>query len=365
LTSGLSDTAVSAALDAIYEAAAAPALWPTALQGIADCLGDVGAVMLWERSDGAFGVIASPRLAEAQRDYIENGWNRRDIRAIRAVERALWLRSDAVTDLDAVEPHEMDSHPMYTEFLARHGLRWACALGLQPSPDIVVAISIQRAAGKPPFSAREAELATQLGRHAERALRLSIRLLNAELIAEGLGASLARLDVGVLALDARGRVVFRNSATDRLLGGGVKLVDDCLRFGASANGRRHAAVLADALKTDLPMAGPIRPIIVDEREARPLVIHALPVGGEASPEGVFTNARLICCCSGPAPGSPPTPPSFATCSGSRSARPAWPPSSGQASRPRMPLRGSGSPRRRSAPASSGSSPKPACRASRN
>ncbi len=45
------------AVEAIYDAALDPSHLPDALQTIADCLGDVGAILLWRRDDGTFGSI--------------------------------------------------------------------------------------------------------------------------------------------------------------------------------------------------------------------------------------------------------------------------------------------------------------------
>src|ERR1043165_3540245 len=101
------DLRVAAAVEAIYGAAPEPSLWPEALQAIADCFGDVGAVLIWQRDDGSFGTIASPSLVEAQRDYQQNGWHRQDLLAIRSMERALWLKSDAITNSDLVTEEEM------------------------------------------------------------------------------------------------------------------------------------------------------------------------------------------------------------------------------------------------------------------
>ena len=49
------------AVAAIYDAAPDPSRWPQALQAIADCFGDVGAVIVYGRDDGSFGAFASPR----------------------------------------------------------------------------------------------------------------------------------------------------------------------------------------------------------------------------------------------------------------------------------------------------------------
>ena len=69
------------AIEAIYDAAPDPLQWPRALAEIANCFGDVGAILIWRRDDDAFGTIVSESLREAQRDYVENGWAGSDIKS--------------------------------------------------------------------------------------------------------------------------------------------------------------------------------------------------------------------------------------------------------------------------------------------
>ncbi len=73
-----SSTKFVSAVETIYSAASEPGLWPAALQAIADVFKDVGTVLLWHRDDGSFGVITSPALEKAQKEYVEQGWNQRD-----------------------------------------------------------------------------------------------------------------------------------------------------------------------------------------------------------------------------------------------------------------------------------------------
>lgn len=181
-----------AAVEAIYRTAAQPDRWPEALQATAEVFDDVGANLIWRRSDGSFGTIVSPRLLKAQQDY-EAGWWRQDIRAIRAIEYAYRSNTGAITEQHVVSPEEIVSHPFFTEFLARHGLKWIASIQISPDPQIVVGISVQRAPSKLPYDDEELDLLSQLGRHAEHALRLGIRLLNAETSGAGLADALTRV----------------------------------------------------------------------------------------------------------------------------------------------------------------------------
>ena len=284
------------AVEAIYDAAPDPSRWPHALQAIADCFGDVGTILIWRRDDGSFGTIASSMLEAAQKDYAENGWNRRDLPAIRAVERGLWLRTDAVTDRHAVSDEEMVTDPFYTEFMARYGLRWRAAIGVAPDPHIAAAISVQRSASKSPFSDEELERATRLGRHAEKSLRLSIRLFDAELVKVGLGEALARVAIGVFALDSLGRVVFSNPEGKRLLGDGMELVNDRLLVGAAAERAALEAAIAQMTRAaPEDVAADPKPILIHRQKAeRPLAVYVLPIALSSHPAAQFlTHARAI------------------------------------------------------------------------
>ena len=127
-----------AAVEAIYRAAPDPSLWPAALQAISDCSDDIGAVLLWHRDDGSFGVIASPGLAAAQTDYAENGWSKRDSRGNLAIQKSYWLRDEAVTERHFTTEAEIAADPFYMQFLASHGLKWCASIGVSPDPHVAL-----------------------------------------------------------------------------------------------------------------------------------------------------------------------------------------------------------------------------------
>jgi DNA-binding CsgD family transcriptional regulator len=298
------------AVEAIYAAAPDPSRWPQALQAMAGVFGDVGAILIWQRDDGGFGTIVSPTLAEAQKEYQEGGWYRRDTRAIRAVERSLWLRSDAVTDHDAASDEEMATDPFYTEFLARHGLRWCAALGLAPDPHIRVAMSIQRASDKPPYSYAELAVATRLGRHAEKSLRLGIRLLDADLTKLSLGEALGRLGIAVFALDSLGRVVFSNPAAIHLAGQGIEITGGRLRFASVEQRPAVDHAIRQVLRArPQDLVADIRPILVHRFASdRPLVVYLLPIATQPKlAEDFLTHTRAIVLVIEPKSDEPPDP----------------------------------------------------------
>ena len=284
-----------AAVEAIYGAAPDPSRWPRALQSIADCFGDVGGNLIWRRDDGQFGVITSPSLEAGAAEY-EREWWRQDIRAQRNAERFYWARGETATDRHLVSDEEVETHPFYTQFLARHGLKWVAGTGVSPDPHVMVGIAVQRLAAKPPFTDAELDVLTRLGRHVEKSLRLSIRLFDAELLKLGLGEALVRVGIGVFALDSLERVVFSNRAGQGLLGDGLDVIGERMVVGSpSERAAAEGAIrrMIEGRPEDL-VADP-KPILIQRRKTgRPLTVYVLPIRASTSPAHQFlTHARAI------------------------------------------------------------------------
>jgi DNA-binding CsgD family transcriptional regulator/PAS domain-containing protein len=299
------------AVEAVYDAALDPSHWPVALQAVADCLGDVGAILIWRRDDGTFGSIASPAVIEAQKDFEQNGWMAHDLRARRAAERGYFFSGDPFTDRHVCSDEEIRTDPSYTQFQARHGLGWFGAVAVSPDPHVGVMLSVHRARTRPPFSDAELAMVARLGRHVEKSLRLSIRLFDADLLKVGLGEALARVGVGVFALDSSGRVVFVNPAGERLLGDGLTLANDCLLIGpAPARATLETAIeqMTRATPVDIAAADP-KPILIHRQKAeRPLVVYVLPIALSPHPAAHFlTHARAIVLAIDPEASRPPDP----------------------------------------------------------
>jgi len=216
------DRRLADAVAAVYAAATAPVLWPQTLEAIAASFGDHAANLFYIRDDNSYGMVVSPTLLEAQREY-DAGWWRHDIRTMRAIEYGYAEGVEAITDRHVASDEEIASHPFYRDFVRRHGLGWFAGVPISPDPRAILAITIQRSCAAQPYSDEELALATWLGRHAEQALRLSARLLTAEMAALAFGEALSRLDVGVFLVNRSGRVVVANHVAESLIGDAIDL----------------------------------------------------------------------------------------------------------------------------------------------
>jgi DNA-binding CsgD family transcriptional regulator len=243
--------------------------------------------------------------------YEREEWWRHDIRASRGHEYAYRINQGAITDRHVADPAEIETHPIYTNFLARHGLRWTAGTEISPEPSVMVTINLQRSNSKPPYDDSELDLLSRLGRHAEKSLRLSMRLFDSELSKQGLGEALSRIGIGVFLLDSLGRVVFSNPAAGALLCDGFTLIKQRLLVSQPSQRLALETAIAQAVRGDPAdlLADP-KPILVHrEHVDRGLVLYVLPIAGASSPVARFlTHACAIVLAIDPQVGrAPPDP----------------------------------------------------------
>jgi DNA-binding CsgD family transcriptional regulator len=297
------DQSFSRAVDFIYDAALQPSLWPRALHAVADCSDDIGALLIWRRESGGFGTIVSPGLSAAQADY-DATWQSHDPRPNRCFERAFLAPNDVITDLDVMTAEEIATLPIYTRFLARHGLGWFAAIVLSPDTGVFAAVSVQRAKNKPYFNCEELRRIENLGRHIERSLRLSIRVFDAENCALGMREILGRMGIGVFAVDADMKVIFVNAVACNEFGAVFSACDGTSGVLTPAARQKIELALTQASKTET--LAPAHVLIERSESGPPLTLHVLPVTtGAAASHDLLARARglvlLVDACAGAAP----------------------------------------------------------------
>lgn len=284
------------AVEAIYAAAAEASRWPGALWAIARCFNDVGAAISYQRDDGSLGAIVSPGMEPGQHEYNERWWQK-DIRFKRGHELGFAAAGDTITDRHVVTEDEIATHPFYAQFLAGYGLRWFGGTNISPDPSMRAVLSVQRVADRPPYSDEELALLAKLGRHVEAALRLGIRLMDAELTALSLGEALTRLGVGVFLLDGSARVLFSNPAGQRLIGTGLMVRNRRLSaFGSAQHSALDAAIKATLADAPEAWAESPRPVLLDGGGSqRFLAAYVLPVRArEGHPADLaLSNVRAL------------------------------------------------------------------------
>lgn len=108
-----------ALIGSIYEAGLMPALWPSALQLLANEFGAKGALLMFRAAD-VERWIASNELAPVMQAFVDQGWAEHNVRAARC--RAAGSHPGFLTDLDVVSIEESENLPVYADFLNPRGL---------------------------------------------------------------------------------------------------------------------------------------------------------------------------------------------------------------------------------------------------
>lgn len=283
------------AVEAIYAAAAAPEIWPRALDEIALCFNAIGTVMILQQTDGTVATMESPALSLAARDYEQGGW-KLDFMVPRVIEISATSRFGCYTDRHLATPDEIASHPFYTQFRARHGLGPFLGGVFFVRDGRPVILTMQGRKGRRPFTDEEIKDYALLVRHVERSLQLSLRILEAEHREEILADALSRLDCGVILLDGTGHIEYMNPAADPMVGGEIAIVDRQLRLiGNVHTGFQRALshVLSGEFHTGQPQ--PTGFLVRGPRIAQQLALYILPaIASEVGRKHQWlSNARVV------------------------------------------------------------------------
>jgi DNA-binding CsgD family transcriptional regulator/PAS domain-containing protein len=277
-------TTLNRAIHAIYAAAVLPEQWPAALDAIAACFDGVGTALLLRRGGDRMSTIVSPALTVAAKAYEAGAW-KLDFYIPRAIERTVVEPHAIFTDRNLGTPEEIATHPFYTEFRRPHGLGPFLGTQILPHPQVTAILTVQGRLSRETFSDPEMAVYAAIARHAERALMLTVRLLEAETRSEALADALSRLCCGVFAIDVQGKVNFLNAAAERMLGAGLSLHDGCLALTTGQQGTLDLAIGTVNRGVFNGNFAPVHPLLAkDPGSGRMFALYMLPIGQELLPE---------------------------------------------------------------------------------
>lgn len=233
-------------IDLLYRAALEPQLWPEALEKFAFSVGCIGMAMIPITPNDVTGLVVSPAMRVVDVDYRKEWW-RHDSRVKRIFTRQ--LARGVCCEAELFDSDEIARDPFRQEFCRKWGIGAFAAQLVESWPGHVVAFSAQRGLKNGHFERHELDTLHWLGRHAARALMLSLKLSAGDAIASGLIEVLDRFDGGVFVLNGKREVVLMNTSAEALLGDGLSLGNR--RLMASAGDRQQAldAAITSAFKT--------------------------------------------------------------------------------------------------------------------
>lgn len=273
----------------VYEAAARPELWRSALGELAATVDSYGAFMLHHRPEGAVLHAASDSMGPFLKAFFAEGWNRNNPRETLA--RALRVDPDEIMT-DATLPGATDAgyQRWQSGFLDRFGLKHFLSVfllgGYHPAP---FALTVERERRSGPFSEDEIAAMKAALPHFRRAARLTIAV--GEAAQTGMVDAFSALNKAAILLDDLGAVVRANAPAEALLGDALLISRGRLRASSGAH-RNLTQLIASVCRPDAAIATPKTDAIAVRRESGPpLVVQAAPLVNAA--RDIFQCARAI------------------------------------------------------------------------
>lgn len=258
----------------IYEAGAFPERWPSALHKLGRSLGARGGNLI--RSTAAqLEMQSSPGIAEVTREFAREGWNERNTRVARLLERSGY--AGFLTDSHLHTDEELTSLPMYTEFLNKRGVAAGAATIVQGARNDALIVAVEAFADHP-ASRLAVPALDRLRPHLARACILSSEIQAAKVF--GLVQAFNSVGSAIGLLDYAGRLI---AGSDLFMGyfselmtegtSRLRLLDDPSdkRFGlALAHLDRHKAGLSLAVRNKDRVGAAVMHLIPARNDAREL-----------------------------------------------------------------------------------------------
>jgi DNA-binding CsgD family transcriptional regulator len=272
-------------LDRIYEASVIPELWVNVLDRMAPIVDCDGGLLFVMDSRSQVRFISSDCYKPLMNAFVNEGWMTRNIRAARL---AAMNYPGFVTDSDVVTEEEINTDPLYVDFLRKHGGGYGAGSVISvPSKEILV-FDFERHWQAGPLDRAGISTLDRLRPHLARSALISTRLglERARVMAEtlndlGLPGAVLRSDGRVLA--SNGLFETLNRQFVALAGGGVAI--------------KHAPaqkLLVSALTAELQTtrdSSNCSILIPADEDHSPCIAHLVPVKRQA--RDIFSGATFL------------------------------------------------------------------------
>lgn len=267
----------------LYEAAAVPEVWPTAIARLAQLAGCTGG-LLFAHSDLGTNWVTCKEFEAPFGRFMEQGWMNRNARMAGLLAHG---GTGFITDHDIFSDEEMDKTPMYTDFLRPEGFGWGTATHVRASSGENIVFTLERKLELGPVSRREVAVLDGVRPHLARAAVLASKLQMQR--AQASLASFERAGSPAALIDAKGSVSAMNASFETLLGQVIIRARDKI---ALDDDRANALLLKALAELAQDRLGDTRSIPVPNKDDRPaFIIHVLPIRRQAL--DIFSRAQAM------------------------------------------------------------------------
>ncbi|MGO4668144.1 helix-turn-helix transcriptional regulator [Bosea sp. 2RAB26] len=267
----------------LYEAAAVPEVWPTAIARLAEIAGCTGGLLFVHSRQGT-NWVASKEFSSVFQRFLDQGWMDRNARMAGLLAHG---GTGFVTDHDLFTEDELAETALYRDFLRPEGYGWGTATHVRSSSGETIVFTLERKFELGPVSRRETELLDSVRPHLARAAVLAskLQMQRAQVSLD----SFEKAGSPAALVGAGGALCAANPGFEALIGQIVVRARDKIALEDT----RANALLQKAL-ADLGQdrVGDTRSIPVPCRGDRPaFIVHVLPVRRLA--RDIFSRAQAL------------------------------------------------------------------------
>jgi DNA-binding CsgD family transcriptional regulator len=273
------------AIISLYEAAAQPHMWHSALSELATAVDALGVILIDRRQTGSVNCIWTDSLNDQMDTFLRDQWWSRNYRFERGM--TLVRRQGVITESMLCEPEQLDREPLQAEFLAKFGMRWFAGLSAVNDPDADMLFSIERRSRNEAFSKSEIATLQSVMPHIRRAGHLA--MVTSSTVASNILWGLSQYGEPAGLLDDSGRVLEMNTHAEKLLGNGVDVVEG--RLAATHRGSDIALQRLIGSGLDVSKDAVHEPVALIRQSHTPLVVRVAPIVRSAS--DLFSRARAL------------------------------------------------------------------------
>jgi DNA-binding CsgD family transcriptional regulator/PAS domain-containing protein len=198
----------------IYEAAVEPSRWPVALQGLSSLVGATASTLLFGDARSAEASIMQaanidPQVMARYNEY----YVKHDVRLHVALRRPL---PAITTNSNVPAALRFGSSEFFNDFLSPSDLVYMLGTILVRDDHAFASLGVHRSRRGGEYTEDELRRFRMIVPHLQRAIEVHRRLYRATLNAAAAGSSLDRLAIGVILVDAAGRVLFANRSASEI-----------------------------------------------------------------------------------------------------------------------------------------------------
>lgn len=264
-----------ALISEIYEAAVIPERWFQVLEQISAFAGPTGGSISTVSGGGARSWVATDRFYPTMNDFYAEGWHLRNTWVERGSQRK---RTWFFDETDIFAPGELDSIPMYRDFIRPRGCGWSAGALMQIPGGGLVSIRFERPYHQGPMEEELRARLNLLRPHLARAAFLFTTLGLRQ--ARSTVSALQFMEIPAAVLTRNGQLLACNTAMESRLtqvsvraGDRFVFTDDDAQRTLSESLERITAGLFDQLRGPIPLPA--------TEEHGPAVAYLVPMRGVA------------------------------------------------------------------------------------